>query len=315
MSSRSYSFLLDRSNITIIPKIESEQLLKAVLSKRSVIRLRPVVSVVHQGAPILSKGLRRRIQIVDVRIAALECLVDFVRADGRWSDLQHLLDIVENDPDPGVRHKLVRLLIEHPPFERAHRQRLDIPELVDRIWNNINGMLSHDTRLRCDLVDLYFILYGIRRPTCIPNPETENLYKPQRQNPPMESKRLKTFSSPTPPLPPVNVEMKKEGPTDIIIDDTLECVNVEIIAREEKIKEELLPLDLKIEPPVKTLKKKKRDKKKHKHKHKHKHDHKHNKDKDKKDKDLNKLKVKEETLSSVSSTPSPSSHSLGAEFL
>lgn len=61
------------------------------------------------------------------------------------------------------------------------------------------------------------------------------------------------------------------------------------------------------------LKKKKKDKKKHKHKHKHKHEHKHGKDKEKKDKDKdpNRLKIKEETLSSVSSTPSPGSQSIG----
>lgn len=64
------------------------------------------------------------------------------------------------------------------------------------------------------------------------------------------------------------------------------------------------------------LKKKKKDKKKHKHKHKHKHDHKHSKDKEKKEKDPNKLRLKEETLSSVSSTPSPTPHSsLSGEIL
>ncbi|XP_031349697.1 transcription initiation factor TFIID subunit 2 [Photinus pyralis] len=320
------------------------------------------------SSPNLFKSYAVYGQFIDVRIAALECLVDFVRADGRWSDLQHLLDIVENDPDPGVRHKLVGLLIQHPPFERAHRQRLDIPELVERIWGTINGMLSHDTRLRCDLVDLYFVLYGTRRPTCLPNPETEALYKPQKQSSYGEPKRTKTFSSPTPlPAPVVDTKpnpnpvVSKDGPSDIIIDDTLECVNVEIIAREEKIKEENMPLDLKVEPAVKPvvqkqeyfsdnsvslpgmgqpgpvgfepgmfkkdsdskykldpaakLKKKKKDKKKHKHKHKHKHDHKHSKDKDKKEKDPNKLKIKEETLSSVSSTPSPSSQSFGAEVM
>lgn len=50
------------------------------------------------------------------------------------------------------------------------------------------------------------------------------------------------------------------------------------------------------------LKKKKKDKKKHKHKHRH---HKHGKDKNKEKKDSGKVSVKEETLSSLSSTPSP----------
>lgn len=74
---------------------------------------------------------------LDVRLSALECLVDFVRVDGRPDDLDKLLDIVENDPDPRVRHQLVRLLVSVPPFERAQKQRLDTSEFVDRIWNNI----------------------------------------------------------------------------------------------------------------------------------------------------------------------------------
>lgn len=74
---------------------------------------------------------------LDVRLAALECLVDFVRVDGRNDDLEQLLDIIENDPDPKVRHQLARMLVEVPPFDRAQKQRLDTSELVDRIWNNI----------------------------------------------------------------------------------------------------------------------------------------------------------------------------------
>lgn len=74
---------------------------------------------------------------VDVRVAAAECLANFIKADGRWPDLRFLLDLAENDPDPGMRYKVVSVLIEYPPFERAHRHRLDIRELVDRIWINI----------------------------------------------------------------------------------------------------------------------------------------------------------------------------------
>lgn len=74
---------------------------------------------------------------IDVRIAALECLVDFVKADGKWTDVQDILDILENDPDTGLRHKLAQLLIKNPPCRRGTKQRLDPPELVERIWSNI----------------------------------------------------------------------------------------------------------------------------------------------------------------------------------
>lgn len=74
---------------------------------------------------------------LDIRIAALEALVDFTRVDGKWEDLEFLLDMAEMDPHPGVRHRLVRLMVETAPFEKAHKHRLDKPDLVDRIWNLI----------------------------------------------------------------------------------------------------------------------------------------------------------------------------------
>lgn len=40
-----------------------------------------------------------------------------------------------------------------------------------KIYTFSSGMLSHDTKLRCDLVDLYYTLYGSRRPLCLPLPE------------------------------------------------------------------------------------------------------------------------------------------------
>lgn len=73
----------------------------------------------------------------DVRLAALEALVDFTKVDGRWPDLEFLLDLAENDPEPSVRHQLVRMLVENPPFERSHKHRLDKEELAERLWNLI----------------------------------------------------------------------------------------------------------------------------------------------------------------------------------
>lgn len=63
--------------------------------------------------------------------------MDFVKADGKYEDLQYVLEILENDPDPGMKHKLAALLIKNPPFKRAHRSRLDVPDLIERIWTNI----------------------------------------------------------------------------------------------------------------------------------------------------------------------------------
>ncbi|XP_017861998.1 PREDICTED: transcription initiation factor TFIID subunit 2 [Drosophila arizonae] len=119
---------------------------------------------------------------LDLRIAAMECLVDFVKVDGRWEDLEHLINLLETDPDPAARHALAQLLIDNPPFTRETRSRLDKPHLVERLWISINT-LSCDTKLRCDFVDLYYALYGTKRPFCLQASETQNFYKDLLKDP------------------------------------------------------------------------------------------------------------------------------------
>lgn len=102
-------------------------------------------------------------------------------------------------------------------------------------------MLSHDTRLRCDLVDLYYTLYGIRRPMCLPVPELAGIMNLQKYEP----KKIKSLP-PTPKIPSSSgtgvMEIKRsaspmhaEGPTDIMMDN-LECVNVEIASKDIRLK-------------------------------------------------------------------------------
>lgn len=113
---------------------------------------------------------------LDLRIAAMECLVDFVKVDGRSEDLEHLITLLETDPDPAARHALAQLLIDNPPFTRESRSRLDKPNLVERLWLSINT-LAYDTKLRCDIVDLYYALYGSTRPRCLQATESQSFYK------------------------------------------------------------------------------------------------------------------------------------------
>ncbi|XP_068149073.1 transcription initiation factor TFIID subunit 2 [Drosophila tropicalis] len=113
---------------------------------------------------------------LDLRIAAMECLVDFVKVDGRSDDLEDLITLLETDPDPAARHGLAQLLIDNPPFTRESRSRLDKPNLVERLWYSINT-LAYDTKLRCDTVDLYYSLYGTKRPNCLQASENQNFYK------------------------------------------------------------------------------------------------------------------------------------------
>lgn len=41
----------------------------------------------------------------------------------------------------------------------------------------MNSLLSNDARLRCDFVDLYYTLYGSKRPICVPLPEIQAMMK------------------------------------------------------------------------------------------------------------------------------------------
>lgn len=120
-------------------------------------------------------------QYIDVRLAAMECLVDYLKVDGKWDDMTFLMDLLEKDPDPEARHQLARFMVENPAFERSRSHRLNRHELRERIWNYMNSKLSHDTRLRCDMVDLYHALFGIKEPPTIKNPELAALYQPQRE--------------------------------------------------------------------------------------------------------------------------------------
>ncbi|CAM1318749.1 TAF2 (predicted), partial [Pycnogonum litorale] len=108
---------------------------------------------------------------IDVREAALECLVDFLRVDGKTDDMRFLFDLIENDPYPYIKYYILKLLIKMPPFARKETSHLDTEELVDKVWRLMNSGTSHDARLRCSLVDFYFMLYGRNRPGCIPIPE------------------------------------------------------------------------------------------------------------------------------------------------
>lgn len=45
-----------------------------------------------------------------------------------------------------------------------------------------SGMLSHDSKLRCDYVDIFYSLYGTRAPLCLPNAELSAMFKPQKIN-------------------------------------------------------------------------------------------------------------------------------------
>merc|ERR1712110_261436 len=153
---------------------------------------------------------------------------DFVNVEGSWSDLSHLLDMIENDPVPRIRHILIRLLVSTPPFERAKHHKNDKEELVDRLWSLMNSKFWYDGRLRCDIVDLYAKLYGRKRPVAVPipalaalkqksytvetNKKSENT-KSDSYRIPKRSEKVKDESSSKSTLSATNVSTKKMTPS------------------------------------------------------------------------------------------------------
>ncbi|RUS71096.1 hypothetical protein EGW08_021142, partial [Elysia chlorotica] len=116
----------------------------------------------------------------DVRVAAVTCLVDFIKGDFTGEHLTWVLDFIENDEDLFLRHHALASLIENPPFRRSERCALNVESLVERLWAMM-CKTSYDSRLRCGLADLYFILYGRARPSCLPDPDAVKMAQPEQK--------------------------------------------------------------------------------------------------------------------------------------
>ena len=81
-------------------------------------------------------------QFYKVRTTALDCLVDFVATFKHSDVLLDLLEICQNDSDPGVRYHLAKTLSHRPPFsarmaEVAFLNPLNTPALVDKLLQMI----------------------------------------------------------------------------------------------------------------------------------------------------------------------------------
>jgi len=126
----------------------------------------------------------------DVRSAAIKILCDYAQEDESGSELNALLDMAENDPEPYIRHKILSHLIRHPPFSKyvssstsssgrpsmllsssssSSFSILNTESLVHRLWTLLNSTTAHDPRLRSDVCVLYHILYGRLRPSVLPS--------------------------------------------------------------------------------------------------------------------------------------------------
>ena len=230
--------------------------------------------------PGIFKDYAKPGQFDDTRVAALECLVDYIKLEGRFEDLSFVIDLIENDPVPRIRHMAVRCLIQCPPFERGRHHRNDRPELVERLYNLINSGFWYDSRLRCDMVDLYYTLYGRRRPPTVPIPELAAL---GRHHGNLGGSKKSSSSQPfvipkgeKRPLSPPPVTVKQEPGTVTVKQEPIDlderagsffeqgAMEVPDFFSETPAPETEYPPDVK--PVHKKHKKEKKKKKKHKHK-------------------------------------------------
>jgi len=107
----------------------------------------------------------------DVRLAAVECLVDLIKSNSCVEELLWLVDLAFNDLVPEIKLAILNALVRNPPFEQDAKSPLNNIELVENLWNFINIESFYDPRLRCEAVDLYFKLFGKKRPHCLPAPQ------------------------------------------------------------------------------------------------------------------------------------------------
>ena len=110
---------------------------------------------------------------IDVRLSAIDQLIDFLPHDGGVTELNFLLNLAETDPMPRVRYEVLRRLALNKPFKMGEGHKLDNEPLVERLWAMMNSNNSFDSRIRGGVMDLYYALYGRRRPSCIPASSSE----------------------------------------------------------------------------------------------------------------------------------------------
>ncbi|XP_062579980.1 transcription initiation factor TFIID subunit 2-like [Saccostrea cucullata] len=70
----------------------------------------------------------------DIRLAAIDAIVDFIKTESRPEDMYWILSLVETDPDLYIRHYALQQLVLNPPFRRLEASALHTEGLVERLW-------------------------------------------------------------------------------------------------------------------------------------------------------------------------------------
>nr|CAB3266794.1 transcription initiation factor TFIID subunit 2-like [Phallusia mammillata] len=107
----------------------------------------------------------------DVRLVAVECLVDLIKVTLNSDELYWLLDLAIHDSVSEIKIGILNALVRNPPFTKDSKSPLNKSNLVEKLWNYVNHETFYDPKLRCEAVDLYYTLFGKSRPNCLPAPQ------------------------------------------------------------------------------------------------------------------------------------------------
>jgi transcription initiation factor TFIID subunit 2 len=97
----------------------------------------------------------------DVRIAAIQCLIDFIKIEksNGIREFEYLLKIVKNDNESLIRYKTLRLLAKNPPFKKME-STLNTSEIRNLLWEIISQFSACDSNVRCAAIHLWKLLYS-----------------------------------------------------------------------------------------------------------------------------------------------------------
>lgn len=95
---------------------------------------------------------------IDVRCAAVKQLVDIIRVEHGYLDLEFLLNLVQNDEVPAFRYYILEQLFRNPP-PSVHSYP-NSNKLKEQLWSLMNSTFAHDSRLRCATADVFQKLFG-----------------------------------------------------------------------------------------------------------------------------------------------------------
>eukprot|EP00794_Sanderia_malayensis_P014061 gene14062-15527_t len=248
------------------------------------------------------KTYARHGEFKEVRFVAIECLVDFIRVECNEQAFKWLLDCAIEDPLSAVRSHIIKSLSENPPFTRRSGTSLNVPWLVERLWQLMNSECASNSHLLCQTIDLYNTLYGRVTPSCVPSqgfgvvidlrerkaisnispipppgsPDIQANFEDNQSKKSLKRKLTKLSISPTPdsvdsvPGTPLNMESslatgsKLKLKIKLGVDDASGPESGGEQQHKQSITPSLNPMNLTEEQLAKKFKKKK--KKKHKHK-------------------------------------------------